>query len=94
MGILVCPHWWWSTWQRVGCTGCFRGFGEAPQVVTCGLVVEMDRTVNEEQPTTWRELVGLGLGVSKGFLGEEPRPDRRPWVTDCEVELSCFDQDV
>ena len=58
------------------------------------MAAEMDRRVGEEQPDTWSDLVSLGLGVSRAVLGEEPRPDPRPWVRGCEPELSSFDQEV
>ena len=74
--------------------GVLRGSGEAAQVARSALAAEMDRRVGEEQPDTWSDLVSLGLGVSRAVLGEEPRPDPRPWVRGCEPELSSFDQEV
>ena len=74
--------------------GVLRGSGEAAQVARSALAAEMNRRVGEEQPDTWSDLVSLGLGVSRAVLGEEPRPDPRPWVRGCEPELSSFDQEV
>ena len=74
--------------------GVLRGSGEAAQVARSALAAEMDRRIGEEQPDTWSDLVSLGLGVSRAVLGEEPRPDPRPWVRGCEPELSSFDQEV
>ena len=71
-----------------------RGSGDAANVARSALATELDRRVADEQPTTWPEVVSLGLGVAKAILGEEPKKDPRPWVRGCEEELVTFDQAV
>ena len=56
------------------------------------MATELDRRVVDEQPTTWPELVTLGVGVARAVLGEEPKRDVRSWVRGCEPELSFYDQ--
>ena len=51
----------------------FRGSGERAQVGGAALATELDRRVGDEQPTTWPELVTLGVGVARAVLGEEPK---------------------
>ena len=75
------PHW-----------VALRGSGEAAKVARSALATELDRRVADEQPTTWPEVVSLGLGVARAVLGEEPKKDPRPWVHGCEKELVTFDQ--
>ena len=48
----------------------------------------------ESEPTSWSEVVDLGLGVARAVLGDEPCRDPRPWVRGCEGELQGFDQAV
>ena len=55
-----------------------RGSGEAAQVARGALATELDRRVSDEQPTTWPDLVTLGVGVARAVLGEEPKRDARP----------------
>ena len=45
---------------------------------------EMDRRIGLDPPSSWREVVDLGLGVARAILGEEPKPDPRPWVRGCD----------
>ena len=71
-----------------------RGSGDAATVARSALATELDRRVADEQPTTWPEVVSLGLGVARAVLGEEPKKDPRPWVRGCEKELVTFDQAV
>ena len=71
-----------------------RGSGEAAQVARGALATELDRRVSDEQPTTWPDLVTLGVGVARAVLGEEPKRDARPWVRGCEPELASYDRDV
>ena len=71
-----------------------RGSGDAANVARSALATELDRRVADEQPTTWPEVVSLGLGVARAVLGEEPKKDPRPWVRVCEKELVTFDQAV
>ena len=52
-----------------------RGSGDAAQVERSALATELDRRVADEQPTTWPEVVSLGLGVARAILGEEPKKD-------------------
>ena len=40
------------------------------QVARSALATELDRRVADEQPTTWPEVVSLGLGVARAILGE------------------------
>ena len=65
-----------------------RGSGEAAQVARGALAAELDRRVSDEQPTTWPDLVTLGVGAARAVLGEEPKRDARPWVRGCEPELA------
>ena len=65
---------------------------EAAQVARSALAVEMDMRFGQEQPTTWSEVVSLGLGVSWAVLGEGRRLDPTPWVRGCEPELSSFEE--
>ena len=74
--------------------GFFKGSGDVAQVARSALATELDRRVTDEPPTTWHEVVSLGLGVSSAILGEEPKKDPRPWVRGCENELVTFDQAV
>ena len=62
-----------------------RGSGDAANVARSALATELDRRVADEQPTTWPEVVSLGLGVARAILGEEPKRDPRPWVRGCEL---------
>ena len=71
-----------------------KGSGDAANVARSALATELDRRVADEQPTTWPEVVSLGLGVARAVLGEEPKKDPRPWVRGCEKELVTFDQAV
>ena len=71
-----------------------RGSGEAAQVARSALATELDRRVADEEPTTWPEVVSLGLGVARAILGDEPKKDPRPWVRGCEHELGTFDRAV
>ena len=58
------------------------------------LSVEMDRRINAEQPSSWQEVVELGVGVARAVLGEEPKRDPRPWVRGGEAELLVLDREV
>ena len=71
-----------------------RGSGEAAQTARAALSAELDRRVAETEPTSWAEVVDLGLGVARAVLGDEPCRDPRPWVRGCEGELQGFDQAV
>ena len=71
-----------------------RGSGEAATVAREALAAELDRRVGLEPPTSWSEVVDLGLGVAKAVLGEEPKSDPRPWVRGCEPALREFDKAV
>ena len=71
-----------------------RGVGESATVARGALATEMDRRVALEPPASWKEVVDLGLGVARAVLGEEPKPDPRPWVRGCEPELRVFVQAV
>ena len=48
-----------------------RGSGEAAQVARAALATELDGRVSDEQPTTWPDLVTLGVGVARAALGED-----------------------
>ena len=61
-----------------------RGSSESAQVARSALATELDKRVGDEQPTTWPELVSLGVGVARAILGEEPKRDVRPLVRGCE----------
>ena len=39
-----------------------RGIGEAATTARSALSVEMDRRVNEDQPSSWQDVVELGVG--------------------------------
>ena len=47
-----------------------RGSGDAAQVARSALATELDRRAADEQPTTWPEVVSLGLGVSRAGAQE------------------------
>ena len=57
------------------------------------MATELDRRLTEDKPTTWHEVVSLGVGVARAVLGEEPL-DHRPWGKGLEHELSTYDQAV
>ena len=71
-----------------------RGSGEAAQTARAALSAELDRRVAESEPTSWSEVVDLGLGVARAVLGDEPSRDPRPWIRGLEGELQGFDQAV
>ena len=71
-----------------------QGSGGAAQVARSVLATELDRRVVGKQPTTWPEIVSLGLGVARAIVGEEPKKGPRPWVRGCENELVSFDRAV
>ena len=71
-----------------------RGSSGSTQTAREALSTELDRRVGDEPPTTWSELVTVGIGVARAVLGEEPKRDVRPWVRGCESELSVYDQAV
>ena len=48
----------------------------------------------QSEPTSWSEVVDLGLGVARAVLGDEPCRNPRPWVRGFEGELQGFDQAV
>ena len=54
----------------------------------------MDRRVNEDQPSSWQDVVELGVGVARAVLGEEPKKDPRPWVRGGEAELLVLDRSL
>ena len=54
----------------------------------------MDRRVSEDQPSSWQDVVELGVGVARAVLGEEPKKDPRPWVRGGEAELLVLDREV
>ena len=71
-----------------------RGSSDGAVLARAALATELDRRVTEDQPTTWSDVVSLGVGVARAVLGEEPRQDHRPWVKGLERELSTYDQAV
>ena len=71
-----------------------RGSGEAAQTAREALSTELDRRVAETEPTSWSEVVDLGLGVARAVLGDEPCRDPRPWIRGLEGELQGFDRAV
>ena len=71
-----------------------RGSGEAAQTARAALSAELDRRVAESEPTSWSEVVDLGLGVARVVLGDEPCRDSRPWVRGLEGDLQGFDRAV
>ena len=70
------------------------GTGKTAQVARSALATELNRRVAEKQPTTWPEVVSLGVGVTRAVLEEEPFKDHRSWVRGCEHELSTYGQVV
>ena len=54
----------------------------------------MDRRANADQPSSWQEVVELGVGVARAVLGAEPKRDPRPWVRGGEAELLVLDREV
>ena len=71
-----------------------RGTSNATTTARSAFAVEMDRRVTAEQPSSWQDVVELGLGVARAVLGEEPKRDPRPWVRGGEAELLFLDQAV
>ena len=61
-------------------------------VARAAVATELDRRVEGEQPTTWPEVVMVGVGVARAVLGEEPKRDAHPSVR--EPEHSSYDQAV
>ena len=49
-----------------------RGSGKAAHAARDALSAELDRRVAESVPTSWSEVVDLGLGVARAVLGDEP----------------------
>ena len=43
-----------------------RGSGDGAQTARAALSAELDRRVAETEPTSWSEVVDLGLGVAEG----------------------------
>ena len=70
-----------------------RGVGPAVTTAREALASEMDRRFQTDAPSSWTEVVELGIGVAR-VLGEEPKRDPRPWVRGCEATLLDFDQQV
>ena len=58
------------------------------------LSVEVDRRLNEDQPSSWQDVVELGVGVARAVLGEEPKNYPGPWVRGGEAELLVLDREV
>ena len=71
-----------------------RGSSDGAVLARAALATELDRRATEDQPTTWSDVVSLGVGVARAVLGEEPVQDHRPWVKGLEHELSTYDQAV
>ena len=82
----------------VDCVGliwvALRGSSDGAVLARAALATELDRRVTEDEPTTWTEVVLLGVGIARAVLGEEPVQDHRPWVKGLEHELSTYDQAV
>ena len=78
----------------VDLTGRLSGASEAATTARSALSVEMDRRVNEDQPSSWQDVVELGVGVARAVFGEDPKKNPRPWVRGGEAELSVLDREV
>ena len=71
-----------------------RGVGPAVSTAGEALASARDRRFQTDAPSSWSEVVELGIGVAPAVLGEEPKRDPRPWVRGCEAALLDFDQQV
>ena len=71
-----------------------RGVGPAVTTAREALAAEMDRRCQLDAPSSWTEVVDLGIGVARAVLGEETKKDPRPWVRGCEATLLDLDQQV